>query len=159
MSDTPWRNTGRKGYLPVRCQISTPTGMLNVNDGKRYRLEDSTMSESSVTWRRKEVQSPFIEGTFLVDAVRENVQENLTVWVEEFDHYSLELAVRDLTDAVSQLNYYIHWTVDTVEFVWRCQTADYSIQADKNLRHATMSKVACRINRLPEVEMGFVTPR
>ena len=153
MTNTPpWVNVGDPDTLPIRCRIDTGGQWMDINDGKHYNLEASTLSEASVQWRRKEVQSPYLPGTWVVNAVKDNVLENLVVWVSGDDHYEMSQHLYRLTDALDQLYYAIWWRVDTDEYAWHCQVSDYQIVSDRDLRHASVCKVVAKVPRYPEVE-------
>lgn len=152
MSIKPWVNVGDPDKLAIRCRIELNKGWLDINDGERYKLESSSLSDSAVTWRKKELQSQYLPGTWVLSAVKDNIVENVTVWVIGEDHYAMTSAVRKLTDAFDQLYYSMWWKIDTDEFAWHCQLADYQITADRDLRHASMCKVVARVPRYPEVE-------
>lgn len=148
----PWVNTGNPDLLPVRCRIDVNGSWMDINDGQHYVLEASTMQDFQVQWRKKEVQSPYLPGTWVVQAVKDNVQENLVVWVRGSDHYEMTTYLHRLTDALDQLYYAIWWKVDTDEFAWHCQVADYQVSSDRDLRHASICKVSAKVPRYPEVE-------
>lgn len=156
-----WVNFGDKDQLRVMAKVSTPTGWLNLNDGGRYRLEASALAEQSATFRRREIQSPHLPGTWLVSAVPENITEPVSIWVNEFDHYALHKALQALRDAFTQAYYVMHWQIEQHEFAWNCQLADYQIDSSKDLRHATMAKFTARVPRHPEVvnALAGILPR
>lgn len=151
MRPKPWVNFGQNGQLPTTAVVSVPTGWLNLNDGKRYTLEATTLNSRSVGHRRQEITSPHIPGTWLVSAQPENVVETVVIWVNEFDHYALYKAVQDLEDAFSQWYFVMRWQIDQHEWAWSCQLSDYQVDTDRDLLHATMAKFTVRVPRHPEV--------
>ncbi len=156
-----WVNFGDKDTMRVSARVSIPTGWLDINDGRRYRLEQSTLSEESVTYRRREISSPHLPGTWLIDAQPENVTEPVSVWVNEFDQYALYKALQALRDAFSQPYYVMHWQIEQHEFAWNCQLADYQINSSKDLKHATMAQFTARVPHHPDVvhALAGILPR
>ena len=145
-----WVNFGDNDQLRITAKVSVPDGWLNINDGKRYRLERSALAEQQATFRRREIQSPHLPGTWLVSAQPENITEPVSIWVNEFDHYALHKALSALTAAFTQPYYVMHWQIEQHEFAWNCQLADYQIDSNADLRHATMAKFTVRVPRHPE---------
>lgn len=148
----PWVNTGDPDRLPVRCRIDSGGTWLDINDGRNYTLASDALSDYNVQWRKKEVQSPYLPGTWVVQAVKDNVVENLVLWVRGSDHYEMTTKLRKVTDALDQLYYAIWWKVDTDEYAWHCQVADYQVSSDRDLRHASICKLTAKVPRYPEIE-------
>ena len=134
--------------LAVSCRISTPSGWLDVNDGV-YRLGKDAFAAQSTTWRRQEAANPFVEGSWTVAAVRENVVEILSVWVRGTTATPAWQAVAALTEAVSQRNFAIEFTVDGVRRTYTCNMAEYQVQATTELRVAGMAQVIAQVPRSP----------
>ena len=134
--------------LDISCRLTTPSGWLDINDGV-YRLARDSFSSQSVTWRKQEAVNPFVEGSWTVAAVRENVVEMLSVWIRGTDATPSWQAVAALTDAVSQRNFAIEFTVDGVKRTYTCNMGEYQVQATTELRVASMAQVIVQIPRAP----------
>ena len=69
-------------YLPVKIEIQNSSNLswLDVSDGKVYRVNKGTFENSAITFRRDEVTNAFVEGKFLVNALRDNVTETLAIY-------------------------------------------------------------------------------
>lgn len=146
----PWLNVGDPHELPVRTQVSVGGAWMDINDGRKYTLELSTLGDRSATFRRKEISSPHLDGTWLVSATAENITENVSIWVKEFDHFALQLALEELRKAFTQPYYAMRWQVDVHEFAWNCQLADYSITTSRDMMHATIAQFTAKVPRHPE---------
>ena len=68
--------------LDLTCRITTADGVLELEDVEGgYELHRDALGAFKVGWRRHTVSNPWVEGSFTVGAVRENVEETLAVWV------------------------------------------------------------------------------
>ena len=56
----------------ISARISTADDWLELNSGL-YRLHADSFADSSTSWRRDEVTNPFVEGSWTVNALRDNV--------------------------------------------------------------------------------------
>lgn len=138
--------------IDIKCRVTTPGGWLNLMEGP-YRLTGDAFAEDSVTWRRQEVQNAFVEGSWLVNAVRENVTSAVDVWVRCDTHADLAKALEDLRAAFCQINYGLEFTVEGVTYYYRCYAADYSIQTGREFRASRMAKFAAQVPRHPIYEV------
>ena len=84
-----------------------------------YRLGKDAFAAQSTTWRRQEAATP--------------------AWQ----------AVAALTEAVSQRNFAIEFTVDGVKRTYTCNMAEYQVQATTELRVAGMAQVIAQVPRSP----------
>jgi len=139
----------------ITCRITVPDGWLSVTSAP-YSLTAEAFSESSTTWRRKDVTNPFVEGTWTVDALRENVMENLDVWIRGESNRETADATEALRDALSQLHFGIEVTFDNQRYYYNCQVADVMVKTDVPLRFAKMAHVTAQIPRHPAFERTSV---
>lgn len=146
----PWFQTPYAGQIDVRCQITTPGGFIDLNDHERYELEKTTFSTVQATFRRSQATNPYVSGSFTVNAVPENVMENLSVWCRGDTHADLWDAVIALTDALRQVTYNIERIIEDDYELWSCFTADYSVNYQQEYLHARTALVNAQIPRLPE---------
>jgi len=147
----PWAEDSDPDVITIRCKISTPSSWFDVNNHDGYELAGDTRQVIQVTHRKQTIQSPYVPGTFTVNAVKENVTESMSWWVRGADHHDMEVKVRRLCEAISQPDYYIDWTVEEHTEVWLCQTADYSVETRREYLHARLAMVKAQIPRYPEV--------
>lgn len=134
--------------LVVSCRITTQSGWLSVNEGI-YRLAASAFENEAVTWRRQDESNPFVEGTWTVNAVRENVTEKLDVWVRGANEAQTVAGIRALRDALSQLNFGVELVIDGVRRYFQCYVADVTVQRTQVFRASNMALVSAEVPRHP----------
>lgn len=134
--------------LDVVCRVTIPGGWLTLTSGV-YSLTPESFTSTGTTWRRKDVTNPFVEGTWTVDALRDNQTETLDVFVTAETSMQLEDAVEAVIDALSQLNYGIEITFEGVKRTYTCWVADVVVKTDQPLRFATMAQITAQVPRHP----------
>jgi hypothetical protein len=139
----------------LSCRVSTVDDWLELNEGC-YRLHPDSFADSTTSWRRSEVENPFVEGKWTVNALRDNVEENLTIWVKSDGITSTAQAVEDLKTVFSQLNYLIQVTFDNDMYTYHCQVADCTVKASHELRHNGMAQVTFAVPRHPASTLEVV---
>lgn len=132
------------------CSISTSTGTLNLKAAP-YNLEKDTRSEQAVSKRKLEASNPFVEGTYMVAAVRENIQERVNVYVKSTSDSLTYNAVKALTDALDQVLYTITFSHGGMSETWTCFSADYQIATQHEFQHDGLVLVRATVPRLPTV--------
>lgn len=137
--------------LRISAQVTVPSGVLEFNDGRIYRLDPTTMASIAVQWRRQQVASPFVPGTFTVNAVKDSIMESVGVYVRGSDNGDMRRKVEALVDAFSQLRYSVTWESDDDYYTWLCEVADYTVDTRREFRHARMATVSFQVPRYPEL--------
>jgi hypothetical protein len=129
---------------------------LNLNDGDTYRVSSDSIGSQATSWRRTETQSPYVEGKFLVHAVKDMTSVNLTVWVSGYPqntHASgqnqLHANIEALIAPFEQMSYQIKYSMGDTQTTWECQTADYSVELSKEYVYAMYVPVKFTIPRFP----------
>ena len=97
---------------------------LNLFNPGSYEVEPPT-GPGQVTWRRQYATSPYVEGSSLVTAVRDQVSSTLVVRCFGASASALETNTAALIAAFSQFSYTLTLTWDGVSHVWACDPADY----------------------------------
>lgn len=141
--------------LPVRCRITIAGGWLELQDGP-YRLSSTAFGEQATTLRRSEVSNPFVEGSWTVNAVRENVVEQLDVYVRSDTAAETHAATLRLQDALGQINFGLEVTFDGVEYFYRCYCADMTVRTPREFRFSRMAQVSAQVPRNPGYEWRAV---
>ena len=137
--------------LDLTARISAPSGWIDLNYSP-YRLEASTFGERSVSWRKREVSSEFVEGTFVVSAVRENVTETLAVWVKGESEFDLQTNLDKLCGALEQLSYRLMQRHGNSAVYYDCTVADYTVTESREFKHAGIALVRASVPRHPQAE-------
>lgn len=149
---TPWPlgdGAPSPSGLSVSGKIETPSGWLDLNDGVGYSFEGTSFADRQVTWRRQEVTSPFVEGTYIVGAVRENITEAVSVWVRGETFSELDARVEALIGALGQMTYRFMLRLEDSAHYWTCWPADYTVSGQREYLHSRLVLVKATMPRLP----------
>lgn len=141
--------------ISLSAVISTVNGDLELEDeANGYKLHSDSLAQAAVTHRTVTANSPWLEGTYVTDSVRDNTTEALVVWVIGPTHFLWRSRMQALTDALDQLSYTIAVTIDDAVMGWVCPTpADYTIETQQEYIHATRGVVRAQVMRLPQVSL------
>lgn len=134
--------------LALIAVISGPLGAIDLESGP-YALERGAMEEVAVAWRKREVENPWVEGSYVTGAVRSNVARPLNVWVAGANRAAYVAARDALTDALEQLTWTLTFGVDGVTATWRCSMADYVVREQQEFLHAHTGLVRATVPTLP----------
>jgi hypothetical protein len=150
-----------KDSINLDVRISTSTNVyatgsnsylgtwIDLNDGDTYKIAKGSFENSAVQFRRDEVENPFLEGKYTINALRENVTEEVVVYVYGGNTMSTAEAVRNLTDAVSQTRYRMEITIEDARRSWWCYASDYTVTTTIEFMHARMAEVKIQVIRDP----------
>lgn len=137
--------------LDVDARILGPSGWIDLEDeANGYTLHDDFANSRATTQRKTDTMGDWVEGTFTVRAVRENVTESVAVWVDGTTPYQLATKVEALTDALDQLAFQMVVRFGDSEETWQIvQPADHVEAYDKAYRFSTLCLVRATVSRLP----------
>lgn len=143
----------------VAARISTPYGWLYLGHGTQYRIAAGSLENQQTTFRRSEVTSPYVEGTYVINALRENVTESLNLIVEPRNTLSLADATRAVGAALCQVRYTVQVQVRRDIWTWQAYAADHTVSTKREFLHARLAEVKAEIPRDPNVghEMAPLT--
>lgn len=145
--------------LDVLASIETPLGWLDLQDPDNgYELDGTAFADKAVSHRKIEVSSGWMEGTFVVRSVRENVSEALVVQVRGNTAGEFDARVKALTDALDQISYQVKVSFGTAEQTWQCTVADYSVATSREFRFSHYGVVKATVPRLPEPTYATLVP-
>lgn len=122
---------------------------FDLEDGVHYAVHAESFAQVAQTWRKREVNSEWIEGSFPVSAVRENAQEALVVWVRGYSPADARAYRDKLVDALCQLSFMLMVRRGDVAEYWQCFPSDYTIEQSREFQHAGVSIVRATVPRLP----------
>lgn len=143
--------------LTFSVAISTVSGPLELqNPAGGYEVHAETFSEGAVTFRKQQIESPYVEGSFPILAVRENIARKLSVWVDGTSPYDREDKIFKLTEALRQLQYTLTFTESDQRIVYSCSVADYNVTTDQAQRYAGIALVQATVPTLPTVTRSRV---
>lgn len=129
-------------------------GDLNIDDGTSFTLAQG-LRIGSVTWRRETVQSPFVEGRIPVHEVKDAAESTVVVYVHGTSNAILNQNVGTLLDAFTkQYTYDLKLTVNSVNYQWVCERADYEVAFATAALNALLVPVSLSFHRKPTPFVG-----
>lgn len=143
--------------LALSVIIGTPGGgsiELEDPDGG-YEIHADSFATAQVTHRKIETNSQYAEGTFAVDAVRDNTTEALVVWVTGINQHDFRIKCQHLTDCLDQVSFPLQVTIGDAVVTWDCEVSDYTLETQQEFWHATTGVVRATVPRRPAVAYGF----
>lgn len=149
--------------LDVILEVSTPVGPLSLNTGP-YELTGDSFATVSVTHRRQEATNAFIEGTYTVNSLRENIIVPVGVYVRGSLSTDMQRDKAVLTAVFDQSTFEVRRVIEGHEEFWQCFASDYTVTMQRELLHATMAKVDVQLMTHPGARVwtnqasGFWTP-
>lgn len=137
----------------MAVEISWGSRWININDHVRYKVgAQATRDSISKTHRKTVAQSPVLSGSYLIHAVPDMVQQQMSVWVYGANQVDLADNYFALTEALEQWSFRIRWTFDTYREYWNCQLADLVSSRSQVWTHSLMASVQATIPTFPEIE-------
>jgi hypothetical protein len=134
--------------LPVSVLVSTPGGNLELNAAP-YQLAGETFSSIAVSHRKQAVTNPFVEGSYTVNALRENMMTPVSLWVRGATQTEMQLALDTAKAAFDQSMFTMRITVDGWTQQWQCFASDYTIGLQREYLHAVMALLDVQVDRHP----------
>lgn len=127
---------------------------LDINDKTNYVVAGPEVFGGNVTWDRKQVSSPVVDGEVTTYRRKMNVQDNLAVYVSADTQANLFTKIRTLIDAFTQDRYTLQFNIGGAVIQWDCESADYSVQIDNAHMKAMYAKVTFMFIRKPNALSG-----
>lgn len=138
--------------LDFAVSITTPGGLLQLEDPLNgYSVHRESLGTTTNGLRRQEISNPYVEGTFVPQAVRDNVTETLSVWIEGATFAEVDERVDRFISGLSQMQYLVAVRMETLTTTWRCLPADYSIEFSGEQRFSRLALVKAQVPRLPSM--------
>lgn len=144
--------------LVVSLQIETSPGtyLELENPAGGYQTASEALAQRDVDFRQLVLDTPWTEGSVVVQSVRTNVVEPVSIWVTGPDHYTFDTRVQTLTNALEQLSYHIKRTLANSLQTWDCMPAKYSILTQAEYLWATRGLVRAQVPRYPTMTIASV---
>jgi hypothetical protein len=148
--------------LAINLQITrTELGLGNLElEDPANGYQVVSFGPGATSWRRDTVNSPYVHGSTLINAVMDLQIAPLVVRVKGVTATQKESRLGVLIDALSQFLYGIGSIIDGVSYVWICQPADYSIgdggEFNKFHEKNLMTEVVFMIPRNPVPYQGVL---
>lgn len=112
---------------------------LSINDGTAYKIVSAGPGET--TWRRESIRSPFTDGEYLIQALKETSSVSLLVKVKGSSFAVLETNLDTLLRAMEQFEFQFTLTIEGMDSTWTCQPADYGPADNDYEKFHMMSKL------------------
>lgn len=150
------------GTLDVECYISTSANAtssvdgtwLDLNDKSSFVVAKGSFETTSVQFRREEVKNPFVEGTYVVNALRDNLTTSLIVRVQGDRTYDTQFAIQQLTSALSQVTFKMIVIIDGAKRIYDCYASDFSVKTPQEMMHSRFATVEAEISHSPVVVLS-----
>lgn len=144
---------------PDQVMTCVIAGMgLDLDGGPRlhgYELHGDTRSQRAISWRKQTVESAWVEGSYDVAAVRNNITELVAVWVYGSSQNDFWKKVYALADAIATPAFAITWTVDGMTEVWDCTFSDYTVETQREFQYAKQGVMRMNIVRRPRTTITY----
>ena len=132
--------------IGLSVRVSMPNGgWCELNDHVVFTVADGSFDGEAVSWRRAEDTNPFLEGTYLINALRNNVTRPLNVYVEGQTQFDLNDNLDNLKGYLSQRQFQLVRTIDNSARLFTCFASDYAIQSDRPLMFARKALLKCQL--------------
>lgn len=129
---------------------------LDINDHSSYVIAGPAVMQGGISWDRKTVNAPWVDGDITVARRRTNSTEQLSVYVTGSDQAAMMTNVRTLRDAFIQDRYTLQITVGSAQNAWDCEAADYSVLYDTAHVYNRYVVVQFQIPRKPVPLVGGI---
>jgi len=137
-------------YLDV--EVSYGTRWVSLNDGVTYQISaNDTRDSATKSYRRVVAQSMVLGGDYLVHAVPNMVNEQVTVWVRGQDQIELAENLERLEELFEQMDFRMRWTYNDYRETWVCQLPDVSFSRGQVWTHNAMAIMSFQVPRYPDV--------
>lgn len=137
-------------YMAV--EISYGSRWVNINDNEKYQISsDGTRDSTTKSWRKTVADSPILGGNYLVHAVPDMVNEQVTVRVSGDSQTDLADNYFTLIELFEQIDYRVRWTFNEYREYWRCQLADAVMSRNQVWTHNQLAVVSFTVPRYPDV--------
>lgn len=143
--------------LDIAWSILGPAGWIDLEDrANGYEMHKETHAAQAHSWRRQDISSPYVEGTYTNQAVRENVTEAVAIYVYGDTVFELKTRMDLILAALGQLNYQVKARSGNLLETWDCAIADYTIEMGQEMLNSTMCVIRANIPRRPTVVLEEV---
>lgn len=134
----------------TRTELSLPTLQLNAAP---YTITPD-VTPGQVEYRRAEVESPYVEGTYTTTRVKGMGQGQVKIDVRAANHADAQSNVQTLIDAFTQSTFVFTLALNGTQYSWNCEAADYGMGFTHEHLHAIVIPVVFSFPRFPTAAQG-----
>lgn len=129
---------------------------VSLNDRTNFRMAAEDFGARTVSKRKIESRSVFYDGTYITHSTKENITENLTIYVLGFTQNHVTENLLILETLFDQDTYTIQVRIDDHIETWSCFTADYGIDRGHINMHNGRATFKAIVPRLPQTSYEVV---
>jgi hypothetical protein len=103
---------------------------LNINDHTNYYVSNTDFMSAQISWNRQTTSSPYIDGSVTIFRTRQQTSQSMVVECLGEDQAELRQNFDIIAKAFMQDNYTLTITLNSVDYSYRCEAADYALRWD-----------------------------
>lgn len=138
------------------AEISYGLEWVSLHDHFNFKIAAADFGSKSVQHRRREVSSAFYDGTFLIHSTKENVTEQVGIYVYGQSQNDVIENLAMLEELFTQFQYHLRFRVGDNEETWYCMPADFSIERTHVYLHNNMALFKASVPRKPRSENKLI---
>lgn len=127
---------------------------ISLNDGYRFKIGANSFANSSQTLSKTGAKSSIYDGEWIVHSTKENVEEQVELFIKGGTYAEVEAAAELVVEAFSQDTYYARLSLDDHVETWFCFPADYAKRRNHVNAHNRRTELVFSVPRLPTVTRG-----
>ena len=136
--------------------VSSGEEWVSLANGIDMWVSPEGFGNAQTSWRKETAESRFYHGQYLLHAVKNNVTENIVVYLRGETQNDVTENIMLLEELFSQFSYRVRIQMGDHRETWYCQTADYTVERSHVLMHNHMAKLSFQVPRLPETTKEIV---
>lgn len=129
---------------------------LDLNDHVSYYISGQNFLGQAVSWDRKQVTSPFMDGSVTTTRTRQMVNDQLSVEVLGSTQVDLQNKLTTLIQAFAQDTFNLQVAFSTATYQWECESADYTVSFQAERWIAQQVLVSFQFPRNPVPILGGI---
>lgn len=111
-----------------------------------YDLEVGALAEIRQSFRRRQITNPHVQGTYTINAERENIEVPVNVWCDGPSAAEARAQVRKLEDLFGRRTFTLQLFFNGPDREdWTCEVSDYAIEQTRDWRFANMALVKASV--------------
>ena len=112
----------------TRAAPLTDTSTLDINETNGYYIQRDGFGPGEVSFRREDIKSPYMRGTYNVHAVKDQMTSTLRIRVDGGGTVSQTISrLETLVEAFEQWQYTLTINIGGVSWQYVCDAADYAV--------------------------------
>lgn len=142
--------------MDIDIEVSYAGFWHSINDHVNFRAAPEGFGQVEQTWRRREVNSDYFEGSYSTGQVRDNTKRSLMVYVRGQTIAQMAEAQQSLIDWFTQDEYNVRFRTEDLMETLVCECSDYRIDMSHVLLHNRMCSVTFSYAARPTTSLEMV---